>query len=158
MQAGFYYDETIVQGLPGFGHLTYLDKPEKTYLLQFGSNILGTSDSCTIQIDRFMHNDRCFISRRHCTITVTFDKWIGQLRYQLQDGFIDSSTQQQQSSLNGTLLNGVLLQKNELIDVSIDGIISLGGADRFQLTHYCINPEMLNTYKIELAFNPDRTQ
>ncbi|QMW00209.1 FHA domain-containing protein [Spirosoma foliorum] len=158
LQKPFHYDESIVLGLPSFGQLTYLGTPETTYRLQFGSNVIGTSDACTVQVARFVHNGRCFISRRHCTLTVVFDKWTGQLRYQLQDGAVDATTQLNQSSLNGTQLNGVPLLKTELIDVSDEGIITLGGVDRFRLAHYTIPSTMLDTYKIELDFNPDRTQ
>ncbi|GAB3948229.1 hypothetical protein GCM10028805_22100 [Spirosoma harenae] len=158
LQAAFQYDEAIVQGLPDFGLLTYEGSPTISYPLQFGSNVIGTSGSCTVQVGRFMHNNRCYISRRHCTLTVTFDKWTGQLRYQLQDGAVDMPTQIFQHSLNGTSLNGILLQKTELVDVEDRGVIKLGGVDQFRLTHYSIPPAMLETYKIELDFNPDRTQ
>jgi hypothetical protein len=158
LQKAFQYNENIVHGLPGFGQLTYLDKPEKIYLLRFGSNVVGTADSCSVQLERFVHNGRCFISRRHCTLTVTFDKWTGQLRYQLQDGAIDPTTETWQYSLNGTLVDDTLLQKTEIIDVGDENIITLGGADRFRLTHFSIPRPMLDTYKVELDFNPDRTQ
>jgi hypothetical protein len=158
LQTAFQYDEAIVQGLPEFGKLTYIGRPETVYPLQFGLNVIGTGDSCTSQMERFVHNGRCFISRRHCTLTVTFDKWHGQLRYQLQDGAPDLTLSKMQSSLNGTLLNGIPLQKAEMIDVENEGVITLGGADQFVLTHYSIPPGMLDTYKVELAFNPDRTE
>ncbi|WP_381506569.1 FHA domain-containing protein [Spirosoma flavum] len=158
LQTSFHFDENIVRGLPGFGQLTYLDDPEITYPLRFGSNVIGIADSCTVQVTRFVHNGRCFISRRHCTLSVTFDKWTGQLRYQLQDGAVDSITQTIQYSLNGTLLGGALLKKTEMIDVGDGEIITLGGTDRFRLMHYSIAPAMLETYKVELDFNPDRTQ
>ncbi|MGV3556525.1 MAG: FHA domain-containing protein [Larkinella arboricola] len=158
LQTAFHYDQAIVQGLPGFGYLTYLGHPEVTYPLQFGPNVIGTSESCTVQVGRFIHEGRCFISRRHCTLTVTFDQWSGQLRYQLQDGAPEPDQPEIRSSLNGTYLNGSLLQKTEQIDLNHDGIITLGGADRFRLTHYFIPPAMLTTYKVELAFNPDRTE
>ncbi|MVM28703.1 FHA domain-containing protein [Spirosoma sp. HMF4905] len=158
LQKPFHYDETIVQGLPLFGQLTYLGSPETQYPLQFGDNVIGTSDTCTVQVARFVHNGRCFISRRHCTLTVVFDKWTGQLRYQLQDGTVDLAMHSVQSSLNGTQLNGTSLQKTEIVDVDNEGIITLGGVDRFRLTHFSIPAAMLDTYKIELDFNPDRTQ
>lgn len=154
----FHYDENIVQGLPEFGLLTYLDRPWTTYPLRFGSNVIGTDESCTIQVDRFIHNGRCFVSRWHCTLTVTFDKWNGQLRYQLQDGALDRSRQEMRYSLNGTQLNDLPLQRTEIIDVGNEGIIALGGADRFRLTHFAIPAAVLDTYKVELGFNPDRTQ
>ena len=158
LEKAFHYDENIVRGLPGFGQLTSLDNPQKAYPLRFGSNVVGTSDACMVRVERIVHNGRCFISRRHCTLTITFDKWTGQLRYQLQDGAVDPITQAWQYSLNGTLLQGAALQKTEIIDVSDGGIITLGGADRFRLTHFSIPPAMLDTYKVELDFNPDRTQ
>ncbi len=158
LQKAFHYDENIVQGLPGFGQLTYLGKPETVHPLRFGPNVIGTADSCTVQVARFVHNGRCFVSRRHCTLTVTFDKWTGQLRYQLQDGAVDAAAQTTQYSLNGTWLNTMLLQKTEMIDVGDSDQITLGGTDRFRLTQYAIPPVMLDTYKVGLDFNPDRTQ
>lgn len=158
LQTDFQYDANIVHGLPDFGQLTYQGDSKTVYPLQFGANVVGTADGCTVQVARFLHNGRCFISRRHCTLTVAFDKWSGRLRYQLQDGAVDPVTQVHQYSLNGTQLNGTALQKTEIIDVDEGGIITLGGVDSFRLTHYCIPPTMLETYRIELNFNPDRTQ
>ncbi|GAB4033419.1 hypothetical protein GCM10028774_16490 [Spirosoma jeollabukense] len=158
LRTAFQYDDAIAQGLPDFGQLTYMGKPEKIYPLQWGCNIIGTADSCTIQVERLVHNGRCFISRRHCTLTVTFDKWSGQLRYQLQDGAMDGNQQEMKYSLNGTFLNGIQLQKTENIDVENEGIITLGGIDSFRLTHFVIPAAMLETYKVDLAFNPDRTE
>ncbi len=158
LQVGFQYDESIVNGLPGFGCLTYLGQPKTLYLLQFGPNVIGTGETATIRVGRYQHNGRCFISRRHCTLTVSFDRWTGQLRYQLHDGATDPDALTIRYSLNGTLLNNVPLQKTEIIDVDSEGIITLGGADRFRLTHQFIDPAMLETYKVDLAFNPDRTQ
>ncbi len=158
LQSAFFYDENVVRGLPSFGHLVNPDDPETTYLLQFGPNVIGTADSCTVQLNRLVHDGRCYISRRHCTLTVAFDKWTGQLRYQLCDGAIDEATQAMKSSLNGTMYNGVPLSKTECIDVGTNQAITLGSVDRFQLTHYFIPPLMLDTYKVNLDFNPDRTQ
>ncbi|SOD79474.1 FHA domain-containing protein [Spirosoma fluviale] len=158
LSAAFQYDENIVHGLPAFGKLTYLGDSQLIYPLQFGRNTLGTSDACTVQLNRFMHNGRCYISRRHCTLTVTFDKWTGQLRYHLQDGAVDNQAQTHQYSLNGTRLNATPLQKTEIVDVENGGIFTLGGVDSFRLSHYVIPSAMLDTYKVELDFNPDRTQ
>lgn len=158
LQTAFQYDEAIINGLPDFGHLTYLGTPETTYPLQFGPNIIGTGDGCTVRVNRFEHGGRCFISRWHCTLIVTFDKWTGQLRYCVQDGAIEPESQSMRFSLNGTLLNGTALLKTERIDVGDGDVITLGGADRFRLVHARINPAMLDTYKVDLAFNPDRTQ
>lgn len=158
LQTAFHYDGNIVHGLPGFGELTYLGDPQQTYPLRFGSNVIGTSDTSTIQVDRFVHKGQCFISRRHCTLTVTFDKWTGQLRYHIQDGAVDPDASAMRYSLNGTMLNGTPLQKTEIIDISDGELITLGAVDRFRLTHAAINPVMLDTYKVDLDFNPDRTQ
>lgn len=158
LQKAFQYDDSVLRGLPNFGQLTYLGNPETVYKLKAGPNVIGTADFCAVRVNRFEHNGRCFISRRHCTLTVTFDKWTGLLRYCLQDGAVDLATQTKQPSLNGTLLNGTPLQKTEDIDVSNEDIITLGGLDRFQLTHYAIPPAMLETYKVDLDFDPDRTQ
>ncbi len=154
----FHYDENIVRGLPNFGHLTYQGGSEGEYPLQFGENVIGTADSCAVPVERFIHNGQCFVSRRHCTLTVAFDKWTGQLRYQLQDGAPEPNTGVMRYSLNGTLLNGSALSRTELIDVNDGGQITLGGVDHFRLTHYHIPLLMLDTYKISLAFNPDRTE
>ena len=158
LQTAFYYDQAIVNGLPDFGQFTYLGVPEIVYSLQFGLNIIGTGDASTVQVNRFEHGGRCFISRQHCTLTITFDKWTGRLRYCIQDGTIDPDSQLIRFSLNGTLLNGAPLLKTEIIDVGDGDVITLGGADQFRLTHATINPAMLDTYKVDLAFNPDRTQ
>lgn len=158
LQRAFQYDKAIVNGLPSFGQLAYVGKPETVYPLQFGPNTIGTSDACVVRVNRFEHGGRCFISRQHCTLTISFDKWTGQLRYCLKDGAIDPDSQTLRFSLNGTLLNGKPLLKTEIIDVGNGDVITLGGTDRFHLTHAAINPAMLDTYKIDLAFNPDRTQ
>lgn len=158
LQTAFHYDEAIVNGLPDFGRLTYAGTPEITYPLRFGPNVIGTGDGCSVRVSRFEHGGRCFISRQHCTLTVTFDKWTGRLRYCVQDGVVEPDTKSMRYSLNGTLLNGTPLLKTEIIDVGDDDVITLGGADRFRLTHARIDPAMLDTYKVDLTYNPDRTQ
>ena len=154
----FYYDEISIQNLPEVGRLTNMADPDTSYPLQFGQQVMGTSDTCTIRVERYLHNGRCFISRRHCTLTVTFDKWLGQFRYQLQDGAAEAGTHSVKNSLNGTFLNHCLLQPTEILDVPEGGIITLGGADSFRLTHYIIPPDLLATYKIDAVYNPDNTQ
>lgn len=168
LQKAFHYDEAIVDGLPDFGRLTYTGQPETVYPLRFGPNVIGTGDTCTVRVSRFEHGGRCYISRQHCTLTITFDKWTGRLRYCLQDGAPDPESgavrpslvwpSLMRPSLNGTLLNGRPLLKTEIIDANDDDLITLGGADQFRLNHAPINPAMLDTYKVDLAFNPDRTQ
>lgn len=154
----FYYDEISVQSLPEVGRLTNTSAPNVSYPLQFGQNVIGTSDTCTIRVERYLHKGRCFISRRHCTLTVTFDKWQGQFRYQLHDGAAEPGTYSVKNSLNGTFLNQSLLQPTENLDVPEGGIITLGGADSFRLTHYIIPPALLATFKIDAVYNPDNTQ
>ncbi|GAB3769815.1 hypothetical protein GCM10028818_06590 [Spirosoma horti] len=158
LPTAFHYDEAIVQGLPSFGQLTHLGESGATYLLRFGSNVIGTSEVNTIRVDRFVHNGRCFISRRHCTLTITFDKWAGQLRYHLQDGAPEPGSPSYQPSLNGTRVDGTPLLKTEIVDVNDQSIITLGGLDRFRLTHFSIPSAMLETYKVSLDYNPDRTE
>lgn len=158
LSTDFQYDTAIVQGLPGFGELRHSSTPDLTYPLRFGTNVIGTGDTTQVRVERYLHDGRCFISRRHCTLTVTFDSWSGRLRYQLQDGATDLSTQALAPSLNGTQVNGSALRPLEQVDVTGDDIITLGGLDQFQLVPYAINPAMLATYRVELDYNPDRTQ
>jgi pSer/pThr/pTyr-binding forkhead associated (FHA) protein len=154
----FGYDERLALDLPQHGQLVYQPDPTVVLPLRFGPNIIGTGEGSTGRVARYQHRGRCYISRRHCTLTVAFDPWAGTLRYQLQDGATDPATRQHQPSLNGTLLNGVRLQPQELIDVNHLAIISLGGADAFQLLQAQIAPELRETYKITHAFNADATQ
>lgn len=154
----FQYDQAIVQGLPGFGELRHPATPDLAYPLRFGANVIGTGDTAQVRVERYLHDGRCYISRRHCTLTVTFDNWSGRLRYQLQDGAADPTTQASMPSLNGTQVNGSALRSSEQIDVTGDDILTLGGLDAFQLVPYTINPAMLATYRVELDYNPDRTQ
>ncbi|GAB3704144.1 hypothetical protein GCM10027592_35160 [Spirosoma flavus] len=158
LETSGYYNEAFLNELPSLGQLTYQGDSNRTYSLQFGSNVIGTASSCTVQVERIVHNGRCFISRRHCTLTVTFDKWTGLLRYQLQDGAVDTNTQVMHHSKNGTQLNGATLEKAELIDVPDGGVITLGGVDKFRLTHVAISPAELNSQKVMTVFNPDQTQ
>lgn len=158
LHTDFHYDEAVVNGLPNFGTLTYLENSQTEYALRFGPNVIGIGSLCTVRVSRFEHDGRCFISRQHCTLTVTFNKWTGQLRYHIQDGALDPDTKSMRYSLNGTMRNGSPLLKTEIIDVNDGDIITLGGADRFRLTTATIPLVTLETYKVDLAFNPDRTQ
>ncbi|RDB02388.1 FHA domain-containing protein [Runella aurantiaca] len=153
-----YYDERILQGLPSFGHLIYHDNPSIVYPLRFGINVVGHSSSCHVHVERFLHEGKCYLSRRHCTIEVLFDKWDGNLRYQIQDGAIDSETGDYKNSLNGTLLNGYLLQNGEKIDVTDQGLVCLGGIDVFRLEVYQIPQAMRQTYLTFKPFELDETQ
>lgn len=163
LAASFYYDDAIVKGLPDFGRLVYTGNPAVSYAIRYGANSLGTSETCTVRVERYVHNNRCFISRRHSTLTVMFDKWSGQLRYQLQDGTVDPGASTPgvatlKPSLNGTFLEQIRLLPTDAIDVPDGGLITLGGIDTFRLEHARISADMLATYKISVAFDPDQTQ
>lgn len=157
--AAYQYDESLALSLPGHGLLTYLGGGAPVVLpVRLGENIIGTDPSCTIPVSRYQHDGRCYISRRHCTLTVTFDQWLGTLRYQLRDGTLDPADQSLKPSLNGTWLGSERLHKTEVIDVPNGALITLGGLDRFQLTHQPINPVMQATYRIDITLNADQTQ
>lgn len=154
------YDPRLAIDLPAHGHLTYLNDSAVVLHLKLGLNVLGTSDSCSARVARYMHRGRCYISRRHCSLTVAFDQWTGTLRYQLQDGAPDPADgpDTHKPSLNGTWLNGQRLRPSEMIDVGDGELISLGGADSFQLSHANIDPILRETYRIDSDFNADLTQ
>ena len=152
------YDERLALDLPNHGHLTYLGDPAVVLRLRFGANVIGTGDSASLRVARYTHKGRCYISRRHCTLTVAFDQWAGTLRYQLQDGAPDPAERVHKPSLNGTLLNGVALRPTELVDMAPGDLLSLGGADVFQLSPAQIDPVVRETYRISRDFNADLTQ
>jgi FHA domain len=155
----FQYDSSLATGLPAHGQLTYLNSAVPVMLpIQLGINVIGTDSACQIQVSRYQHEGRCYISRRHCTLTVTLDKWLGTLRYQLQDGAVDPVEKTLKPSLNGTMLNGVLLLKGEQIDVDNGGLITLGGIDQFRLSHQLIDPVMRDTYRVDIHLSADQTQ
>lgn len=153
-----FYDERILLGLPSFGQLIYQQDPALRYPLRASVNTVGHSSLCTVHIERFMHEGKCYISRRHCTIEVAFDKWSGKLRYTLQDGAIDLDSGQYKNSLNGTFLNDYLLRNGEKIDITDPGLVGLGGMDVFKLEAYIIPQSMLETYLIQKPLEPDETQ
>jgi len=153
-----FYDERILLGLPSFGQLVYQQNPALRYSLRAGINTVGHSSSCTVHTERFMHDGKCYLSRKHCTIEVLFDKWEGELRYTLQDGAIEPESGQYKNSLNGTLLNGYLLQNGDKLDIPDQGLVCLGGVDIFRLEAYFIPPSMLQTYLMSKSFEPDETQ
>ncbi|MCY7350495.1 MAG: FHA domain-containing protein [Cytophagaceae bacterium] len=152
------YDPAITEGLPTFGQLTYAGRPDLVYPLRFGKNVIGTGSDCEVAVERFQHGGKCYISRRHCTLDVTFDKWRGQLRYLVQNGAFDPAVNQHRNSLNGTYLNEVLLKDTEQIDVSEGNSIRLGGNDQFLLETYRIPEPMLATYRVTSCFDADSTQ
>lgn len=153
-----HFDPAIANGLPEFGRLEYVGQPGVVYPLRFGKNVVGIGADCDVVVERVQHGGKCFISRRHCTIEVRFDPWRGQLRYLLQNGAIDPTTNQHRNSLNGTWLRQTLLKDNEQIDVSDDDVIRLGGTDQFVLKTYVIPTSMLETYRVTSCFDPDSTQ
>lgn len=153
-----YYDDRILQGLPDFGQLVYQGTPVARYPLRPGLNVVGTSPACDVEVERYDYEGKCYISRRHCTIEVLFNTWTGRLRYQIQDGASDMNPHHYKNSLNGTLLNGYLLQNGEKIDLENGGLVSLGGKDIFRLEAYYIPEAMLTSYLIMKPFEADETQ
>lgn len=155
-----YYDPAIVVGLPEYGSLVLVNNPAIRYPLRFGRNVIGTGETSEIVMEReqFVHHGKCFISRRHCTIELTFDKWKGVLRYQLQDGALDEASNQLKPSLNGTFLENTKLLSDEIIDIPDSGVITLGGKDSFMLNAYHFPEQMLKTYLVQDYFEPDTTQ
>ncbi|WP_375446686.1 FHA domain-containing protein [uncultured Fibrella sp.] len=159
LNKAYQYDPSLAVGLPAHGRLTYLNSPVPVMLpLLLGDNVIGTDASCQIRLERYLHEGRCYISRRHCTLTVSLDKWLGTLRYQIRDGVVDPVEKAVKPSLNGTWLNGVLLHKTEQIDVADGGIITLGGIDQLRVSHQLIDPVMRDTYRVELTYSADQTQ
>lgn len=156
LQVTYYYDDRILIGLPEFGALVSCTEPSDRYLLKAGTNIIGVGEQCHLRLKRYLHGGRCFISRHHCMLNVTFDEHAGKLRYQLSDGVVEGPSRK--SSLNGTRLEGILLQKDEVIDVPPGGIIQLGGTDSFRLEAYTIPQLMLDSYRVTAAYDPDSTQ
>lgn len=154
----YYYDEKILSGLSTFGYLIYQKNPSKRYPLQVGINTIGHSPTCNVQVERFLHDGKCFISRQHCTIEVLFNKWSGQLRYVLQDGAMDEASSTYKTSLNGTQLNGYLLRNSEKMDITDKNLICLGGSDFFRLEVYLFPAAMLETYLVSKSFGADETQ
>lgn len=154
-----HYEETILNGLPGFGDLVYKQHPALRYPLQTGLNVIGTSATASICLDRtqFIHDGLCHISRRHCTIEVSFDPIKGILCYALQDGAKHPDKEQYELSLNGTSLNGYTLRNGEVVLVPENALIGLGGADTFQIIPYLIPADMLATYK-RTQFDPNTTE
>ncbi|HAK76313.1 MAG TPA: hypothetical protein DCM71_05255 [Runella sp.] len=153
-----FYDDRILQGLPLFGQLVYVENPSLSYPLQMGVNTIGHSSSCTVHTERFIHDGKCYLSRRHCTIEVFFDQWTGLLRYILQDGALETESGQFKYSLNGTSIGSYFLKNGEKLDVPNKGLINLGGRDIFRLEVYEIPTAMLQSYKVSKLFDPDETQ
>lgn len=154
------YNSAILDGLPGFGTLVSVEHPARQYALRAGLNVIGVSETATICLDReqYMQEGLCHISRRHCTLLVEFNTRTGQLDYFVEDGdgAIHPETGAKNKSLNGTMLNGVLLKEGELIGVLKTTVLNLGGLDQFRIVPYQIPAAMLQTYK-KPVFNPGGT-
>jgi hypothetical protein len=148
------YDERILLGLPHYGALVSVNNPALRYPLRVGPNVIGvgTVEKPDVQLarDTYTHNGLCYISRRHCTLTVEFNKHNGQLRYLIKDGdgSIDPETGQHNASKNFTFYQDKKMDAKEEFYLNDQDIINLGGEDEFRLEQYVIPEKMLETYKI----------
>jgi pSer/pThr/pTyr-binding forkhead associated (FHA) protein len=155
----YYYNQNLVNAIPSYGRIIHTQKVHLIFDLQIGLNVVGQSSTCQVQLPRILHSDKCYISRRHCTIDVKFDRWAGKLRYLIQDGASSlEHAGEHQSSLNGTTVNGYLLKRDEKIDLLNNEVINLGGMDIFKIETYEIPPSLLESYRITDYFNPEETQ
>jgi hypothetical protein len=152
-----HYDERILLGLPQFGTIVSVNNPSERYNLKIGTNVLGVGEMADITLKRVTHNGKCFMSRKHCTVEVKFDKWAGKLHYILQDGAMEKETKQHKNSLNFTFFKNKKIESQEAIYVSHKEIFNLGGEDAFRLEHYVIPETMLQTYKISERINLEET-
>lgn len=150
-----HYDPAILNGLPSFGTLVSVEKPNLQYALQAGKNIIGVSQTATVRLERdqYLHNGLMHISGRHCTLEVEFNIRTGRLAYFVQDGAIDPDNGKMKKSTNTTILNGRTIKPGEMIGVTDKTLINLGGLDTFRLVPYQIPVYMLETYK-RSVFDP----
>jgi hypothetical protein len=155
---GAYYDERILIGIPQFGSIISVNNPSERYSLKLGKNIIGVGEMADIIVKRVTHNEKCFISRQHCTLEVKFDKWKGQLNYILQDGTKDIESNQHKNSLNFTFFKNKKIEPQEAIYISNKEIFNLGGEDAFRLEHFVIPESMLQTYKVSERLDPEATE
>lgn len=152
-----YYDERVLDGLPQFGSIVSINNPAERYSLKLGENVIGVGEVADVTLRRVTHNGKCFISRRHCTVEVKFDKWSGQLNYVLQDGAKVIASNRYTNSTNFTFFKNKKVKAQEAIYISNKEIFNLGGEDAFRLEHYLIPESMLNTYKISERINSEET-
>jgi pSer/pThr/pTyr-binding forkhead associated (FHA) protein len=152
-----HYDERILIGLHQFGSIVSVNNAAERYALKIGKNIIGVGEMADIIVKRVTHNGKCFISRKHCTLEVKFDKWKGELNYVLQDGAIDAESKQHKNSLNFTFFRNKKVEPQEAVYVSNKEIFNLGGEDAFRLEHFVIPESMLQTYKISDRINSEET-
>ena len=152
-----YYDERVLIGLPQFGSIVSINNSSERYALSLGKNVLGVGEMADITLKKAIHNGKYFISRRHCTLEVKFDKWKGQLNYVLQDGAMDTESKQHKNSLNFTFFKNKKVESQEAVYISNKEIFNLGGVDAFRLEHFIIPESMLQTYKVSERINPEET-
>lgn len=146
--SAYTYDERIIEKLPHVGFLISVKDPSEKYALQPGKNVLGVGEMADVILNRVTHNGKCFISRRHCTLTVTFDKRNGWLNYLLEDGAADPVTGERKASLNRTFYKGKKLDEQDAVYVEDHELINLGGEDTYRLEQYSIPSGTLQGYKI----------
>jgi hypothetical protein len=152
------YDESILQGLPHYGALVAMNNPAERYPLQIGPNVIGVGKEADIQLarDTYIHNGKCYISRRHCTLTVAFDTRKGQLRYLIEDGALNTKGQRE-ASLNFTFYQNKKMESQDALYLNDQDLINLGGEDAFRLQQYVIPEQMLETYQIRGKKDDDDT-
>ena len=152
-----YYDERVLIGLPQFGSIVSLSNSSERYALNFGKNVIGVGEMADITLKKVTHNGKCFISRKHCTLEVKFDKWEGQLNYVLQDGALDAESNTYKNSLNFIFFKNKKVEAQEAIYISNKEIFNIGGEDAFRLEHFVIPESMLQTYKISEKISSEDT-
>lgn len=152
-----FYDPNIVDGLPGFGALVATDNPTERYQLAFGTNAVGRGMQANVRVLAKTHNGLTFVSRQHCTITVSFDKWIGQLHTTIRDGVMDASTGAFNASQNHTYKNNKKIESVEEVYLKHHDTINLGGGDSFRVEAYTIPMAMLETYLKTIKKDPEGT-
>ena len=152
-----YYDERVLIGLPQFGSIVSLSNSSERYALNLGKNVIGVGEMADITLKKVTHNGKCFISRKHCTLEVKFDKWEGQLNYVLQDGALDAESNTYKNSLNFIFFKNKKVEAQEAIYISNKEIFNIGGEDAFRLEHFVIPESMLQTYKISEKISSEDT-
>lgn len=146
--SAYIYNERILEKLPHVGLLVSMKDSAERYVLKVGKNVLGVGEMADVILNRVMHNGKCFISRRHCTLTVSFDNRNGRLNYLLEDGAPDPITNEHKASLNYTFYKEKRIDRDESVYVADNGLINLGGEDTFRLEHVIIPEGTLDAYKI----------
>jgi pSer/pThr/pTyr-binding forkhead associated (FHA) protein len=154
---GVFYDPIITKGLPQFGMLVAADNPTDRYPLLFGENAVGRGIQADVRLKAKTHNGQIFMSRHHCTITVSFDKWAGELKTTIKDGALDLDSATFEASKNGTFRNNKKIESVEEHYLNHNDTINLGGSDAFRFEAYTIPAAMLDTYKKTNKIDPEGT-